>query len=293
MDLSATIHLLGEALGEVLRDAGVRRALRDRGAHPRARQGAARRRGGRRRRGWPRRWPPCPARRRAGHGVGLRRLLRPGQPGRGGAPHPAPCASASASSTRSRSRESVGEAVAALQARGVAAERMAALLRRAAASSWCSTAHPTEAKRRTVLSQAPADRARRCARCSDPDLLPRERDAAVPALRAEITALWLTDRARTARPAVTDEVRTASTSWTRCSGTRCPGSSASSTRRCGAHYPGLRAPAGWLTLASWIGGDRDGNPSVVTAGHRGDPAAAPRAWPWSGTGARSRTWRGG
>ena len=30
------------------------------------------------------------------------------------------------------------------------------------------------------------------------------------------------------------------------------------------HYPGLVPPARWLTLASWIGGDRDGNPSVVT-----------------------------
>src|SRR5439155_1596793 len=30
------------------------------------------------------------------------------------------------------------------------------------------------------------------------------------------------------------------------------------------HYPELSAAPGWLPLASWIGGDRDGNPLVVT-----------------------------
>ena len=47
------------------------------------------------------------------------------------------------------------------------------------------------------------------------------------------------------------------------------------------HYPGLVPPARWLTLASWIGGDRDGNPSVVTPVtaetlrlHRGSPSSS-------------------
>ena len=69
------------------------------------------------------------------------------------------------------------------------------------------TAHPTEAKRRTVLSklQRISDLLRHL---QDVDLLPRERMELLAGLQAEITALWLTDRARTTRPAVTDEVRT-------------------------------------------------------------------------------------
>ena len=69
------------------------------------------------------------------------------------------------------------------------------------------TAHPTEAKRRTVLSKL--QRIGETLRaCTTPICCPRERDAEIAALRAEITALWLTERSRTARPAVTDEVRT-------------------------------------------------------------------------------------
>lgn len=102
--------------------------------------------------------------------------------------------------------ESIGEAVGLLVARGVGADRMAALLQTLRVE-LVLTAHPTEAKRRTVLSnlQRVGDVLRRLL---DGDLLPRERTELTGALRAEITALWLTDRARTTRPAVTDEVRT-------------------------------------------------------------------------------------
>jgi phosphoenolpyruvate carboxylase len=159
--------------------------------------------------------------------------------------------------------ESIGEAVARLAAGGVPPAAMAALLA-SLRVELVLTAHPTEAKRRTVLSKL-----QRIAgilrRLYDADLLPRERAAEIRALRAEVTALWLTERNRTNRPAVTDEVRTGlyfadGVFWDALP--RVADELAAALRR---HYPSLPAPSSWLTLASWIGGDRDGNPAVVAA----------------------------
>src|SRR5205085_10411781 len=80
----------------------------------------------------------------------------------------------------------------------------------------------------------------------------------------EVTTLWLTERTRTARPAVTDEVRTGlyfvdAVLWDALP--RIVRELESAVRD---HFADLAPPPGWLTLASWIGGDRHGNPSVVT-----------------------------
>ena len=159
--------------------------------------------------------------------------------------------------------ESIGEAVAALRRNGVSRDQMAALLRDLRVE-LVLTAHPTEAKRRSVLSKLQ----RIAATLSDlhrDDLLPLERAAAETALRAEVTALWLTDRARTARPEVTDEVRTGlyfveHTFWD-----VLPRVHAELAAAVAEHYPALTVPRRWLGLGSWIGGDRDGNPYVTAA----------------------------
>ncbi|HZY43029.1 MAG TPA: phosphoenolpyruvate carboxylase, partial [Anaerolineae bacterium] len=95
------------------------------------------------------------------------------------------------------------------------------------------------------------------------DLLPRERAARVAVLRSEITALWLTDRSRTARPAVTDEVRIGLYFIEEIFWDALPHIYADLDAALAEHYPNLSAPPAWLTLASWIGGDRDGNPNVT------------------------------
>jgi phosphoenolpyruvate carboxylase len=159
--------------------------------------------------------------------------------------------------------ESLGAAVGELRARGVSPGEMAQLLRDLRIE-LVLTAHPTEAKRRTVLSKLQRIGAA-LRRLRGPDLLPREREDAIAGLRAEITALWLTERARTVRPAVTDEVRTGLYFVDEVFWEAIPRIAAELSAALAEHYPGLSAPRGWLTLASWIGGDRDGNPSVVAA----------------------------
>lgn len=159
--------------------------------------------------------------------------------------------------------ESVGEAIALLKARGVTAEQMAAMLAELRVE-LVLTAHPTEAKRRTVLSKLQRIREALLV-LHGADVVPRERTAALATLRAEITALWLTGRARTTRPAVTDEVRTTLYFIETVLWESLPRIYAELEAALAEHYRGMRAPVGWLGVASWVGGDRDGNPHVTSA----------------------------
>jgi phosphoenolpyruvate carboxylase len=157
--------------------------------------------------------------------------------------------------------ESIGEALASLKERGVGRDQVSALLEKLSIE-LVLTAHPTEARRRTVLSKL--QRIAQLLRLIDQGPLSRrEKDAAVNNLHAEISALWLTDRARAAKLSVTDEVRTGlyfvdSFFWD-----AVPAIYDELERALARHYPGLHARRAWLKLASWIGGDRDGNPNVT------------------------------
>ena len=158
--------------------------------------------------------------------------------------------------------ESVSDAVATLHRAGVDEFEMRQLLNRLRID-LVFTAHPTQAKRRTILAKL----RRIAAALTDldvRDLLPAERAALVERLTAEVTLLWVTDRSRTTRPTVTDEVRTGlfyfdSTLWD-----VLPAIYDDMTAALARHYPALRSPDNFLTFASWIGGDRDGNPNVTT-----------------------------
>ena len=160
-------------------------------------------------------------------------------------------------------RESIEAAVLALKARGVGAAEMQALVDRLNIE-LVFTAHPTESKRRTLLTKL-----RRLgeilrlraqpALLTDPALLDPE------CVEREIASLWLTDRSRAARPEVTDEAKTGLWYFDTTLFATLPRLQADMARSLARHYPTVKAPRRWLSFGSWIGGDRDGNPGVTGA----------------------------
>ncbi len=158
--------------------------------------------------------------------------------------------------------DSIDEAVQLLQASGLTREQMADLLGNLQIE-LVLTAHPTEARRRTVLSKI-ARIAEALRKLDDGDLLPRDQERCHQVLHGEITTLWLTDRARSSQPTPTDEVRTALYFVGQIFWTALPEVYKILAEAVEKYYPGLKVEHAWLKLASWMGGDRDGNPNVNT-----------------------------
>lgn len=157
--------------------------------------------------------------------------------------------------------ESVGDAVASLKREGVTDEQMQALLDQLFIE-LVLTAHPTESRRRTVTSKIQRV-AHLLGEISGERSTPREREETRSAIHAEIASLWLTDRDRTVQPAVTDEVRTGLYFVENVFWDAVPTLYEDLERALALHYPDVEPPLTWLRLASWMGGDRDGNPNVT------------------------------
>ena len=152
-------------------------------------------------------------------------------------------------------KESIAAAIAELKRRRVPAAEVRRLLDRLAIE-LVFTAHPTEAKRRTLLTKL-------AALAEVLRLTPVDAIAASREIEREIVSLWLTDRGRPAPPTVVDEARTGLWYFERTLYRVLPELQADLETALAQHYPGLRAPRGWLRFGSWIGGDRDGNPYVT------------------------------
>lgn len=158
-------------------------------------------------------------------------------------------------------RESIEAAVAALKAAGVGGAEMQRLVDHLDIE-LVFTAHPTESKRRTMLTKLKrlGEILRQRAQPeSSPDMAVFDADA----VEREIVSLWLTDRSRTERPAVADEARTGLWYFDTTLFEALPRLYSDLQQALARHYPGVRPPPLWLRFGSWIGGDRDGNPNVT------------------------------
>lgn len=125
------------------------------------------------------------------------------------------------------------------------------------------TAHPTEAKRRSVRVKVRHLR-EYLAALDKENLLPREQEHLVTQIRMYMTGLWQTDLLRARRPTVLEEVEVglyfAATLWE-----VIPGLYRDMRRALEQYYPEEQfSLPPFLKMGSWIGGDRDGNPFVTS-----------------------------
>jgi phosphoenolpyruvate carboxylase len=126
------------------------------------------------------------------------------------------------------------------------------------------TAHPTEAKRVTVLEIH-----RRIylllMEIESPRWTPRERKALLGDLEDEIDLLWLTGELRMQKPTVAQEVAWGLHFFRDALFARAPDMLEKLELAIEEAYPGshIEIPA-FFDFGSWIGGDRDGNPFVTS-----------------------------
>ncbi len=125
------------------------------------------------------------------------------------------------------------------------------------------TAHPTEAKRVTVLEKH-RRMYRRLVDLESPRWTPRERNQIVDGLRNEIELLWMTGELRLEKPTVPQEVYWGLHFFSETLFEATSEVLEKLDRVLGYAWPGERfdIPA-FLQFGSWIGGDRDGNPFVT------------------------------
>ncbi|MFB0846636.1 phosphoenolpyruvate carboxylase [Paenibacillus oleatilyticus] len=126
------------------------------------------------------------------------------------------------------------------------------------------TAHPTEATRRAVLDihqRIAAD----VMELDNPSLTFREREQLREKLLGEVITLWQTDELRDRKPTVGDEVKNGLYYFDETLFDVLPQVYQELERCLHKYYPeeSWHVPT-FLKFGSWIGGDRDGNPSVTS-----------------------------
>ena len=159
-------------------------------------------------------------------------------------------------------RGSLREAIALLAARGVDAANLSALFA-SAQIRVVLTAHPTEARRRTIIAKL----ARIFGIVRDLDervALPEEGARAHQRLSHTIEELWYSDEVRSAEITPLDEVRTSLVYLLSTFVEVIPRVYRDLEEAIAEFYPGSSIEIPPLLIpGTWIGGDRDGNPNVT------------------------------
>ncbi len=157
---------------------------------------------------------------------------------------------------------SIADAVGRLKARGYTRDDVVRRFRRLDLQPTL-TAHPTEARRRTILRKQQRI-ANHLAVLRDGTATPDERAATLDGLYAQVAFLLASDEVRPRRPTVRDEVEQGhyflhGTIWD-----TVPKIHADVQRALRRHYGAPAEVPAFLRYRSWIGSDRDGNPFVTS-----------------------------
>jgi phosphoenolpyruvate carboxylase len=157
-------------------------------------------------------------------------------------------------------QESIRGAIAQLKQSGITSEQMQQVLHHLQIE-LVFTAHPTDAKRRSVRRKLTRLR-ELLARHSD-DILPMEKEKVQKQLRAELSKLWQTDFIRPWKPSVINEVNRGLSIkpvlWN-----EVPKIMEEMHRGIEENYGDtVKITRPCLSFGSWIGGDRDGHPGVT------------------------------
>jgi phosphoenolpyruvate carboxylase len=125
------------------------------------------------------------------------------------------------------------------------------------------TAHPTEVSRRTLIQKYDGIN-NALSRFDQQKLTPRERQAVLADLKQLISSAWQTDEIRQHRPTPVDEAKWGFTTIEQTLWNAVPKFirelNGMVESHCGQTLPLNMAP---VRFASWMGGDRDGNPNVT------------------------------
>ncbi|MEM7227473.1 MAG: phosphoenolpyruvate carboxylase [Planctomycetota bacterium] len=157
--------------------------------------------------------------------------------------------------------ESIAEAVGALAAAGLSVDDAVAVLGRLDIQPTM-TAHPTEARRRSIM-QKQARIADLIDTRNDADTTPAEHRRNDSACRQTLSILFATDELRAERPEVTDEIRNGIDVLSGAIWEAVPRLYADLRDAFEQHYGSCPELPVILRYRTWIGGDRDGNPKVT------------------------------